>query len=319
MTRANTTRRQFLATLGVTLAGAALPKLAFAKYQADQFRIGYQKAASTLVLLKANGTLEQRLAPQGIKVSWTEFPAGPQLLEGLNVGAIDFGYVGEAPPVFAQAAGADFVYTAYELPTPHAEGVVVAKNSPIRSVAELKGKKVGFNRGSDVHWFIVALLRKNGLSIADIQPVYLAPADARAALQSGAIDAWAIWDPFLAAVEAQDGARLIADASGVASHHQFFLSQREFAEKRKDALAVALDELGKTGQWVRANTAAAAAKLAPIQGLDAATIESGLKHYAHEYRPIDAAVIAQQQKIADTFYDLKIIPRRVVTKDAVLA
>lgn len=319
MTRANTTRRHFLATLGVTLASAALPKLAFAKYQADQFRIGYQKAASTLVLLKANGTLEQRLAPQGIKVSWTEFPAGPQLLEGLNVGAIDFGYVGEAPPVFAQAAGADFVYTAYELPTPHAEGVVVAKNSPIRTVAELKGKKVGFNRGSDVHWFIVALLQKNGLSISDIQPVYLAPADARAALQSGAIDAWAIWDPFLAAVEAQDGARLIADASGVASHHQFFLSQREFAQKRKDALAIALDELGKTGQWVRANTAAAAAKLAPIQGLDAATIESGLKHYAHEYRPIDAAVIAQQQKIADTFYDLKIIPRRVVTKDAVLA
>ncbi|QGZ66495.1 sulfonate ABC transporter substrate-binding protein [Paraburkholderia acidisoli] len=319
MTRATHTRRQFLATLGATLASAAVPKLAFAKYQPDQFRIGYQKAASTLVLLKANGTLEQRLAPQGIKVSWTEFPAGPQLLEGLNVGAIDFGYVGEAPPVFAQAAGADFVYTAYELPTPHAEGVVVAKNSPIRTVAELKGKKVGFNRGSDVHWFIVALLQKNGLSITDIQPVYLAPADARAALQSGAIDAWAIWDPFLAAVEAQDGARLVADASGVASHHQFFLSQREFAEKRKDALAIALDELGKTGQWVRANTAAAATKLAPIQGLDAATIESGLKHYAHEYRPIDAAVIAQQQKIADTFYDLKIIPRRVVTKDAVLA
>ncbi|WP_322104494.1 sulfonate ABC transporter substrate-binding protein [Paraburkholderia sp. J41] len=319
MTHAIRTRRQFLATLGASLASAALPRLAFAKYQADQFRIGYQKAASTLVLLKANGTLEQRLAPQGIKVSWTEFPAGPQLLEGLNVGAIDFGYVGEAPPVFAQAAGADFVYTAYELPTPHAEGVVVAKHSPVRTVAELKGKKVGFNRGSDVHWFIVALLQKNGLSITDIQPVYLAPADARAALQSGAIDAWAIWDPFLAAVEAQDGARLIADASGVASHHQFFLSQREFAEKRKDALAVALDELGKTGQWVRANTAAAAAKLAPIQGLDAATIETGLKHYAHEYRPIDAAVIAQQQKIADTFYDLKIIPRRVVAKEAVLA
>jgi sulfonate transport system substrate-binding protein len=313
------TRRHFLATLGATLGSAALPATAFAKYQPDQFRIGYQKAASTLVLLKANGTLETRLAPLGIKVSWTEFPAGPQLLEGLNVGAIDFGYVGEAPPVFAQAAGADFVYTAYELPTPHAEGVVVAKNSPIRDVAGLKGKKIGLNRGSDVHWFLVALLQKQGLSIGDVQPVYLAPADARAALQSGAIDAWAIWDPFLAAVESQDGARLLADASGVASHHQFFLSQREFAQNRKDALAIALDELGKTGQWVRANTAAAAAKLSPIQGLDAATIQTGLTHYAHEYRPIDAAVIAQQQKIADTFYDLKIIPRRVVTKDAVLA
>jgi sulfonate transport system substrate-binding protein len=310
-------RRTVLAALGATLAGAALP--AWAKFQPDQFRIGYQKAASTLVLLKANGTLEKRLAPLGIKVTWNEFPAGPQLLEGLNVGAIDFGYVGEAPPVFAQAAGADFVYTAYEIPTPHAEGVVVSKDSPIRDVAGLKGKKVAFNRGSDVHWFVVALLRKHGLDIGDIEPVYLVPADARAALQRGAIDAWAIWDPFLAAVRAQDGARLLADASGVVSHHQFFLSQREFAQKRKDVIAIALDELGKTGQWVRQNTAAAAAQLAPIQGLDAPIIQTALEHYAHVYQPIDAAVLDEQQRIADTFYELKIIPRKVVTKDAVLA
>ncbi|MBN3810033.1 sulfonate ABC transporter substrate-binding protein [Paraburkholderia sp. Ac-20347] len=310
-------RRTVLAALGATLASAALP--AWAKYQPDQFRIGYQKAASTLVLLKANGALEKRLAPLGIKVTWNEFPAGPQLLEGLNVGAIDFGYVGEAPPVFAQAAGADFVYTAYEVPTPHAEGLVVGKQSPIKTVAELKGKKIALNKGSDVHWFLVALLQKNGIALSDIQPVYLAPADARAALQSGSIDAWAVWDPFLAAVEAQDGARLIADASGIAQHHQFFLSQREFAQKRKDAIAIALDELGKTGQWVRANPAAAAAQLAPIQGLDAAIIESGLKHYAHIYKPIDATVIAQQQQIADTFYELKLIPRKIVTKDALLA
>ena len=89
-------RRTFVAALGATLAGLALP--AWATYRPDQFRIGYQKAASTLVLLKAKGVLEQRLAPLGVKVSWNEFPAGPQLLEGLNVGAIDFGYVGEAPP-----------------------------------------------------------------------------------------------------------------------------------------------------------------------------------------------------------------------------
>ncbi|MDP9152810.1 MAG: sulfonate ABC transporter substrate-binding protein [Pseudomonadota bacterium] len=299
------------------MAGIALPS--WAKYQPDQFRIGYQKAASTLVLLKAHGALEKRLAPLGIKVSWNEFPAGPQLLEGLNVGAIDFGYVGEAPPVFAQAAGADFVYTAYELPTPHAEGVVVAQDSPIKTVADLKGKKVAFNKGSDVHWFIVALLRKHGLDFADIQPVYLAPADARAALEQHAVDAWAIWDPFLAAVQGQSQARLIADAQGVASHHQFFLSQREFAEKRKDVIAIALEEAGKEGQWVKGNVSAAAAQLAPIQGLEAGIIEAGLRHYAHVYKPIDDTVLAEQQKIADTFFELKLIPRKIVTKQAVLS
>jgi sulfonate transport system substrate-binding protein len=310
-------RRTFIAALGATMAGIALPS--WAKYQPDQFRIGYQKAASTLVLLKAHGALEKRLAPLGVKVTWNEFPAGPQLLEGLNVGAIDFGYVGEAPPVFAQAAGADFVYTAYEIPTPHAEGVVVVQDSPIKSVADLKGKKVAFNKGSDVHWFIVALLRKHGLDFPDIQPVYLAPADARAALEQHAVDAWAIWDPFLAAVQGQSRARLIADAEGVASHHQFFLSQREFAEKRKDVIAIALEEVGKEGQWVKGNVSAAAAQLAPIQGLDAGIIEAGLRHYAHVYKPIDDTVLAEQQKIADTFFELKLIPRKIVTKQAVLA
>jgi sulfonate transport system substrate-binding protein len=303
-------RRTFLAALGATLASMALP--AWAKYQPDQFRIGYQKSASTLVLLKAHGALEKRLAPLGIKVSWNEFPAGPQLLEGLNVGAIDFGYVGEAPPVFAQAAGADFVYTAYELPAPRAEGVLVAKNSPVKTVADLKGKKIAFNRGSDVHWFIVALLRKHGLDFGDIQPVYLAPADARAALEQGSIDAWAIWDPFLAAAQAQSNARLVADAQGVAS-------QREFAQKRQNVIAIVMEELGKEGQWVKQNTAAAAAELAPIQGLDASIIQTSLEHYAHVYKPIDAEVLAEQQRIADTFYELKLIPRKIVTRDATLA
>ncbi len=160
-----------------------------------QFRIGYQKAANTLVLLKAHGTLEKRLQPLGVQVTWSEFTAGPQLLEGLNVGSVDFGYVGEVPPIFALAAGANLVYTAYELPTPEAEGILVTKDSPIREITELKGKKVAFNKGSDVHWLVVSALQKAGLTYSDIQPVYLTPADARAAFLRGAIDAWAVWDP----------------------------------------------------------------------------------------------------------------------------
>src|SRR6201993_2802094 len=110
-------------------------------------RIGYQKAASTLVLLKAHGTLEKKLAPLNVEVKWLEFTAGPQLLEGLNLGSIDFGYVGEVPPIFALAAGAPLVYTAYELPTPEAEGILVPKDSPIRTIADLRGKKIAFNKG----------------------------------------------------------------------------------------------------------------------------------------------------------------------------
>ncbi|MFC0399978.1 sulfonate ABC transporter substrate-binding protein [Paraburkholderia rhizosphaerae] len=310
------TRRAFLAGAGAVLAATALPSLAVAR--ANAIRIGYQKAASTLVLLKAHGTLEKRFAPLGISVKWTEFPAGPQLLEGLNVGSIDFGYVGEAPPVIAQAAGANFVYTAYEVPTPHAEGILVRHDVPIQSVADLKGKKIALNKGSDVHWFVVAALQKSGVQYTDIQPVFLPPADARAAFERGAVDAWAIWDPFLEAAKRQTNARLLTDGEGIVSHHQFFLSARAYAQENGEVIAAVIDEVGKEGEWLRGHYAEAAAQLAPIQGLDASVIDASLRHYAHVYRPVDAQVLAEQQRIADAFTQLRIIPGQIVTKDAVL-
>jgi sulfonate transport system substrate-binding protein len=314
-------RRRTLQRLSAIALGALAFTLGAAPAQAQEtklLRIGYQKAANTLVLLKAHGALEKRLQPLGVEVKWAEFAAGPQLLEALNVGSVDFGYVGEAPPVFAQAAGADFVYTAYEIPTPDAEGLLVQKDSPIKSVAELKGKKIAFNKGSDVHWLVVALLKKAGLQYSDIQPVYLAPADARAAFERGAVDAWAIWDPFQAAAEKQVGARRLASGVGAVSHHQFFLSARPFASKNPQVQKILLEEITREGEWVRTHTAEAAAQLAPIQGLDADIIQTGLKRYAHVYKPVDAQVLAEQQKIADAFFELKLIPKQLKVSDAVL-
>jgi len=301
----------------MTTVGLSVCNLAQAESN-TVLRIGYQKAASTLVLLKAHGALEKRLKAQGVEVKWAEFAAGPQLLEALNVGSVDFGYVGEAPPVFAQAAGANFVYSAYEIPTPDAEAILVPKDSTLKSVADLKGKKVAFNKGSDVHWLVVALLKKAGLRYSDIEPVYLAPADARAAFEKGAVDAWAIWDPFQAAAEKQLQARRLASGVGAVSHHQFFLSARPFAEKHADVLRIVLEEVSREGQWIRANTAQAAAQLAPIQGLDPDVIEVGLKRYAHIFKPVDAQVLEEQQRIADTFYELKLIPKKINVSDAIL-
>ena len=308
--------RHVVAGMLLTLLAMCLPSKG--AINPKEFRIGYQKAANTLVLLKAHGTLEQRLRPLGVEVRWLEFTAGPQLLEGLNVGSIDFGYVGEVPPIFALAAGANLVYTAYELPTPEAEGILVSKESPIAKIADLKGKKVAFNKGSDVHWLVVSALQKAGLKYTDIQPVYLTPADARAAFQRGAVDAWAIWDPFFVAAQKQIGARVLTDAEGITNRYQYFLSAREYAEKKSEILAIAMEELGTIGKWVRQNYQEAAAELAPIQGLDPDIIEAALRHYQHIYKPIDETVLTDQQKIADTFFELGLIPKKISVRDAVL-
>jgi sulfonate transport system substrate-binding protein len=278
-------------------------------------RIGYQKYG-TLVLLKARGSLEKRLAPLHVDVKWTEFPAGPQLLEGLNVGAVDFGIAGEAPPIFAQAAGADLVYVGNEPPASAGEAILVPKDSPIKTVAELKGKKVALNKGSNVHFLLVKLLEKAGLQYKDVDAVFLTPADARAAFERGSVDAWAIWEPFLAAAQRQTGARILADGSGVVSNHQFFLASRLYASKRADVVAIVLDELAAVDQWAKTNPKEAAAALSPQIGLDQPTLELALSRGGYGVTPVNDAVLAEQQRIADTFYDLKLIPKRINIRDA---
>ena len=212
-----------------------------------ELRIGYQKAASLFVLQKAQGTLEKRLAPLNASVKWVEFPAGPQLLEGLNLGSVDVGYVGEAPPIFAQAAGARFAYIGYDPAAPEAEAILVPKDSSIKSVAELKGKKVALNKGSNVHYLLVKLLEKNGLKLSDIQPVYLPPADARAAFERKSVDAWVIWDPFSAAAEKAIGARVLADGKGVVNNYQYYLAERSFVVKNPRVIQALFDDSVEQG------------------------------------------------------------------------
>ncbi len=285
-----------------------------------ELRIGYQKSASLFVLQKATGSLEKKLAPLGVGVKWVEFPAGPQLLEGLNVGAVDVGYVGEAPPIFAQAAGARFVYIGYDPAAPQAEAILVLKDSPIKSVPDLKGKKVALNKGSNVHYLLVKQLEKHGLKLSDIQPVYLAPADGRAAFESKNVDAWVIWDPFQAAAEKATGARVLADGSGnVVNNYQYYLAERGYAKKHGAVIQALFEDSVTQGIWLKKNLRQAAELIAPQQGLPVEVVELSLRRYEFNVKPITAAVAADQQKIADTFHDLKLIPKPIKVSEAVVA
>ena len=311
-------RRHLLARSLHFIAAAGLVILlpAQAQNRAEPLRIGFQKSASLLTLQKSQGTLEKRLAPLGVAVKWVEFPAGPQLLEGLNVGAVDVGYVGEAPPIFAQAAGAKFVYIGNDPAAPEAEAIVVAKDSPLKSVADLKGKKIALNKGSNVHYLLVKALEKHGLKYADIQPVFLPPADARAAFERGAVDAWVIWDPFLAAVEKQSGARILVDGRGIVNNYAYYLAERSYVDKYPQVVQALFEDTVAQGQWLKSNLKQAAAIIAPLQGLDPAVVELSLQRYQFGVRPLTPDVAAEQQKIADAFVGLGLIPKPIRIVDA---
>lgn len=282
-------------------------------------RIGFQKSASLFVLQRAQGSLEKKLQSQGFAVKWVEFPAGPQLLEGLNVGAIDVGFVGEAPPIFAQAAGAKFVYFGYDPAAPQAESILVTKDSPIRSVADLKGKKIALNKGSNVHYLLLRLLETHGLKPSDIQPIYLAPADGRAAFESKSVDAWAIWEPFQAAAEKATGARVLANGSnGVAPNYSYYLGERGFVQKNPQVIATLFADAVEQGRWLKNHQRQAAELIAPLQGLPVDVVELALQRSAFNAQPITADIVAQQQKVADTFYAQKLIPKPIQVQDAIL-
>lgn len=300
----------------VALFAAAVSFGAITQAQAEPLRIGYQKYG-TLVLLKARGTLEKRLAAQGVQVQWTEFPGGPQLLEGLNVGSIDFGVTGETPPVFAQAAGADLLYVAFEPPAPTSEAILVPKDSPIRSVQELKGKKVALNKGSNVHYLLVRALAEAGLQYKDIQTVFLPPADARAAFERGSVDAWVIWDPYQAAAEKQLQARALRDGTGIVDNLQFYLATKPYAQQHPDVIAALVDEVRAVGEWSKANPDQVTAQVAPLLGLPTDITLTAVKRQGYGAGFITPEVVSAQQKIADTFHELKLIPKPLSIKDVI--
>ncbi|TCW85312.1 sulfonate ABC transporter substrate-binding protein [Burkholderia sp. SRS-46] len=312
-------RRRLLHGAAAGLAGLALAPFAgppaYAQGNGTRLRIGFQKYGN-FVVLKARGTLEKRLASQGVSVQWLEFPAGPQLLEGLNAGAIDVGTVGETPPIFAQAGGVDFVYIGNEPPAPHGEAIVVLPDSPIRTVAQLRGKKVAFNRGSNVHYLLVKALEHAGLAYTDIQPIYLTPADARAAFVQRSVDAWVIWDPYLAAAERQLNARVIANGEGLVRNTQYYLAARKYAAAQPQVLRTLLDEVDAVDRWARDHVQEVAAQLSPLVGLDGPTLEIALKRAGYGVQPITDATLAYQQNIADTFSTLKLIPGKVTVASA---
>lgn len=307
---------QFGALVGV-LGAASLARAADAP---SQLRIGFQKSAVNLVVLKQQGVLEKRFAAS--KVSWIEFPAGPQLLEALAVGSLDFGLTGDSPPVFAQAAGKELVYVGAEPPKPRSSAILVKQDSPLRTLADLKGRKVALQKGSSAHYLTVRAIDKAGLQWSDFTPIYLAPADARAAFEKGAVDAWAIWDPYYAATELDLKPRSLtavgSDGNGLSNNNSFYLASRSFAQAHPAVVSALLDELTRADAYVWANRKESAQLIADFSGLSLATVHLFISRRPNApTAPLTPAIVADQQRVADAFARLGLIPKSVKVADIV--
>lgn len=298
--------------LAAGLAAAAIP----ARAEGGTFRIGYQKNG-ILVVAKQQGTIEAALKPLGFSVRWTEFSFGPPVLEALGLGAIDFGQTGAPPPIFAQAAGNALVYVAAQEAGGSGEAILVPKGSPLTDPADLKGKRVAFAKGSSSHYLVVAALEKAGLTYADIEPVTLAPADAAAAFARGSVDAWAIWDPYFAIAERQEGIRILTRASDIAKPSNYFLGNRTFTEANGPVVRAVTAALGEVAAWCEAHRSEVASLLSKGTGVPLDATQRAVDRTDYVIAPMSESAIADQQRIADRFHQLGLIANPIRIRDAV--
>jgi sulfonate transport system substrate-binding protein len=308
-------RREFLKLSLGTAALAALSREVRAQADIKEIRIGYQKNG-VLVIARQQAALEKHFAPRGIEVKWVEFSSGPPMLEAMNVCSVDYGAVGDSPPVFAQSAGAAIVYAAGQ-PITNGQGILVPNNSPIRGIADLKGRRVGFTKGSSAHNVIVQTLEKAGLTYADIVPVYLTPPDAGPAFASGSIEAWSIWDPYFTIGEIKQNGRILVNAFDIGKTNSFYIANRDFAKSHGQVLQQIIDVTSSTAKWAESHRGEVAKSLSAITGipLDIQTVAANRSSFA--VGPVTDDIIETQQGVADRFFKLGLIPKPIVVRDAV--
>lgn len=278
-------------------------------------RVGYQKGEPILVAAKQNRSLETQLNPAGIEVEWLPFQFGPPLLEAMRVGSVDIGAVGDTPPIFAQAAHGDLVYLSAVVPGTSA--ILLPAGSDLRSLADLKGKRLAVAKGSAAQNLTIAALEKAGLGYRDIEPVYLAPADAAAAFERGAVDAWTIWDPYFAIYEQKPGVRVLALSHDIIPQNSFLLGSRHYVSANLQVAVQVIGGFDKTAAWAREHRTEMAKLLSDGTGVPFEAMSRAIDRNPLALRPLTDEVIQTQQRVADRFLALGLIPEAIKVSDQV--
>ena len=273
--------------------------LATSAHAADlqPLRVANQKS-TIKTLLEVSG--ETKDVPYAIQ--WSEFPSASPLGEALNAGAVDVGALGDAPYVFALGAGASLKVVSII----HAEGrnttaLLVPKDSPIKTAADLKGKKIVTGRGSIGHYLAIKALACAGLTSQDVQFIFLLPAESRLVLDNGTADAWATWDPYTTVVTSQSQARIIASGNTLLSNHLYLAATSQAIADKRTQLDDFVARVDRAYAWANTHPNEYAAAQTKITGLPLAVHVAVAKETRLSPVLIDDSVISGLQTTADTY------------------
>ena len=271
--------------------------------------VGDQAGTGAEAVLTAAGLIHKL----PFTVAWSDFTSGPPMLQAMSGGAVDIGGVGDAPPVFAAAGGDKIAIVGARTANPLGSAIVVPQGSPIRSVAQLKGKKIAVAQGSSANYHILALLKKGGLNVKDVTLQYLQPAQALAAFASGHVDAWDVWSPFTEEAVATDHGRILATGAGLGTVYSFEVASRAALADPAKAAAIKdyLKLLDEAYLWTNTHQQAWATDWANATGLSDGIMLQAARDSVTTPVPITPAVVSSEQSISDAFTAAGLIPVHV--------
>jgi sulfonate transport system substrate-binding protein len=296
-------------------AGLAFPAIRARAADARTVRIGLQKGEPVLMAVRQNRDLENLLAPLGYDVQWIEFQFGPPIMEAMRVGSVDLGAVGDTPPVFAQAAHGDLLYVSAL--RSGSQAILLPPGSGIQTLTDLKGKKLALGRGSSAHNFAIKALEKAGLRYDQVETIYLGPADAGAAFERGAIDAWCIWDPYRALFENRPGVRTLVTNDDLGEQNSFIIGRGAFVRANPELISKLLARLTAASEWVRGHRPEVADLLSNATGMPPDVMRRAMARAPAEVLPMTDDIARSQQQIADRFRALGLLPVDIRVFDAV--
>lgn len=315
-------KKKFTAFIGLVLAAGLLTACNTGPSSSDagengSVTIGFQKG-NTLNLLKARGNLDERLEEMGYSVNWQEFAIGTALLEALNTDKIDFGHASDANSVFSAAGGRPIQYVASETPYPEGVALVSKKGSGIESVKDLLGKKIGVTKGGNMHYLLLRALEENGYDESDVQTVYYTGAsDGLSAFQQGSFDVLGTWDPYLAIIESQVETTTVTSGLDMTDNRTFYFGSADILKDKPEVVKAILEELEVSDQWANGNKDGVAEILAEELGLDKEPLQTANNRRSFGVLPVDEAAVTEQQRLADTFFGIKLFEKPITIADSV--
>lgn len=275
-------------------------------------RIADQKGNMRAQLEAAN-----KLQNLPYKIEWSEFPAAAPLAEALNAQAVDIGVIGDAPLLFAEAAGAQVKALVVDKTDAYGTALIVRPDSPIHQAADLKGKTIATNKGSIGHYVALKALASAGLTSKDVTFRYLAPSDAKLALIRGSVNVWATWEPYTAYAETQDHLRVVINGRGLRSGNTF-LAATDTALKdagKRQAIADYVQRLADSQVWAYQHLDAYSVTLANIIGFPPEATKLSFGRSQAKWQTIDSHTIEQQQETADFYFQAGLLPRKFDVKE----